>query len=342
MQESHFPAYSASGNLSGSRLSGDGDLLKKDVFRPSLADMETGNCDRWRDEERDTNAFVRKDRWRDGDRELVDTRRVERWDNTARSFGEARRALSERRTDLFNRENNNDHWRESKWNTRWGPDDNKEREGSHERFGNSGKDGETLVDKGMIHSSNHMKDDREGDHYRPWRGTFLQSRARGEPPLQQSPLVNKQDTTLAPGRRWGENISKTFSFGRGRMNSFGKPSNSASMHPLESSSEKGDISHGEPSTLKYSRMKLLGVYRTMDIECYGNLKDGLVHVPLLTHEEPVEPLALCAPSVEETVNIMQHACNNGDVLVFDLLTEICCPYWLELIFSLLVGCFEWD
>ncbi|XP_031406232.1 protein ESSENTIAL FOR POTEXVIRUS ACCUMULATION 1 isoform X1 [Punica granatum] len=299
--ESHFSPYSAPGNLSGSKSSGEGESVKKkDVFRPSLLDMETGNRDRWRDEERDTNVSARKDHWRDGDRELSDTRRVEHWDNPARQhFGEGRRAPSERRNDLSNRENTNDQRRESKWNTRWGPDD-KEREVSRERFNNSGKDGDILADKGTGHASNHMKDDREGDHYRPWRGSFMQSRTRVEPPLQQSPIMNKQEPTLAPGRGRAETAPMTFSFGRGRNISVGNPTNSASMHSLGATSDKGDISHGEASTFRYNRMKLLGVYRTMDMRSYRNLKDGLVQVPLLTQEEPVEPLALCGPSVEET------------------------------------------
>ncbi|KAK4778570.1 hypothetical protein SAY86_006098 [Trapa natans] len=291
--------YSRPGSLPGSKLSGDGDLLKKDVFRPSLAEMETGNRLHWRDEERDTNALLRKDRWRDGDQDLGETRMVDRWDNMARSFGDTRRTPSERRTDLFNRENN-DNWRESKWNTRWGPDDNKGREGSCEKFSNSFRDSEILVDKGLIYSGNHIKDGREGDNYRPWRGHFLQSRARGEPPLQQSPIVNKHDTALAPGRRWGENVSKTSYTGRGRTTSVGNLAYITSIHSVEASSEKGDISHGEPSTFKYSRMKLLGIFRTMDVKYHKNLNDGLVNISSLTQEEPVEPYALCAPSVEET------------------------------------------
>ncbi|KAJ6728907.1 DEOXYURIDINE 5'-TRIPHOSPHATE NUCLEOTIDOHYDROLASE [Salix viminalis] len=55
------------------------DQKKKDVFRPSLLDMETGRRDRWRDEERDTKSSLRKDRWRDGDKELGDSRRMDRW-----------------------------------------------------------------------------------------------------------------------------------------------------------------------------------------------------------------------------------------------------------------------
>lgn len=35
---------------------------RKDVFRPSMFDLEGGRRDRWRDEERDTKSSIRKDR----------------------------------------------------------------------------------------------------------------------------------------------------------------------------------------------------------------------------------------------------------------------------------------
>ena len=49
------------------RTTGNGEetldnLKKKDVFRPSLLDAESGRRDRWRDEERDTLSSVRNDR----------------------------------------------------------------------------------------------------------------------------------------------------------------------------------------------------------------------------------------------------------------------------------------
>ncbi|KAJ6389855.1 hypothetical protein OIU77_024153 [Salix suchowensis] len=62
------------------------DQKKKDVFRPSLLDMETGRRDRWRDEERDTNSSLRKDRWRDGDKELGDSLRMDRWPENSSLF----------------------------------------------------------------------------------------------------------------------------------------------------------------------------------------------------------------------------------------------------------------
>ncbi|KAJ6389856.1 hypothetical protein OIU77_024153 [Salix suchowensis] len=82
LESSPLPAY---GNHSDNTEEMH-DQKKKDVFRPSLLDMETGRRDRWRDEERDTNSSLRKDRWRDGDKELGDSLRMDRWPENSSLF----------------------------------------------------------------------------------------------------------------------------------------------------------------------------------------------------------------------------------------------------------------
>ncbi|OMO87603.1 hypothetical protein CCACVL1_08894 [Corchorus capsularis] len=308
--ESHPAPYLAHGSRSDVvKPSGNGEemhdaLKKKDVFRPSLLDMETGRRDRWRDEERDTHSSARKDHWRDGDKELSDTRRMDRWaDNLpSRHYGEARRAPSERWTDSGNRDSNHDQRRESKWNTRWGPDD-KDTEGSRDKWTDSGRDGDMPLDKGLSHLSSHGKDEREGDHYRPWRSASSQSRGRGEPPHHQTLTPSKQVPTFSYGRGRGENHSSTFSAGRGRGSSGGNSVASITSHrqPLGNISDKSEIGHGEPSPLRYSRTKLLDVYRRTDMRSYQKLIEELVQVPSLAQDEPLEPLALCAPSSDEMV-----------------------------------------
>ncbi|XP_022772767.1 uncharacterized protein LOC111315363 isoform X2 [Durio zibethinus] len=278
-------------------------LKKNDVFRPSLLDMETGRRDRWRDEERDTHSSVRKDHWRDGDKEPSDTRRMDRWtDNLpSRHYGEARRAPSERWTDSGNRDSNYDQRRESKWNTRWGPDD-KTTESLHDKWTDSGRDGDMPLDKGLSHLSRHGKDEREGDHYRPWRSASFQNRGSGEP-QHQTLTPSKQVLTFSYGQGRGENHPSTFSAGRGRGSSGGNsgasiPTHRQSLGPI---SDKGEIDHGEPSLLRYSRTKLLDIYRTTDMRIYQNLLEELVLVPSLTQDEALEPLALCAPYSDEMV-----------------------------------------
>ncbi|XP_021754626.1 uncharacterized protein LOC110719949 isoform X3 [Chenopodium quinoa] len=259
---------------------------KKDVFRPTYLDQESGRRDRWRDEERDTNPLGRRDRWREGEKEIGDGRKTDRWiDNpSSKNFGEARRVPADRWADP-SRENNYDQRRESKWNTRWGPDDK-----------------EMPQDKGQsLTAASHGKDERDGDHHRPWRPSSLQNRAKAEPPHHQPQMTSKEGPTFGHGRGRGDNA--TFSVGRGRA-TFGAGSiSNYSVHSHSSgfNSERGDNGHEEPSPFSYNRTKLLDIYRLTEIKSSNKILDGMKQVSSLTQEEPLEPLALCAPTSEESV-----------------------------------------
>ncbi|KAL9172588.1 hypothetical protein ABFS82_03G057600 [Erythranthe guttata] len=286
------------------KLVGTGDeFKKKDVFRPSVLDMESGRPDRWRDEERDTNSSVRKDRWREGEREHSDNRKVDRKvDSSVRHYGEARRAPGERWTDSGNGDNH-DQRRESKWNTRWGPDD-KRTDVVHERWGDSSKEDDVLLDKGSSHIPLHGKDEREGGHYRPWRPNSSYSRGRADPHHQTSSL-NKQGPMFPHGRGRGENPASSFTPGRGRVTSGGSSvtHTATSLQSHGPIVEKGESGNGEPYHLNYSRTKLIDIYRTVDMISYAKYLEGIVEVPSLTSEEPVQPLAFCAPTPEELVTL---------------------------------------
>lgn len=274
------------------------------MFKPSLLEMDTSHRERWRDEERDTNSSVRKDRWRDGEKEFSETRRVDRWaDNLSnRRYGEARRAPSERWSDSSHRDSNYEQRRESKWNTRWGPDD-KETEVIRDKWTDSGRDKELPADKGLPHP-NQAKDEKEGDHYRPWRPSSMQGRGR-EPAHNQSPIPNKQ-STFSYGRGRGENAS-IFSLGRGRYNPGGSAinNNSGYSQTVGNVPEKLDIGHGESSPFRYSRTKLIDIYRITDLKSYQKVIEEL-QVPTLTQEDPLEPLALCTPNTDEMVTLVNN------------------------------------
>ncbi|RDX97269.1 hypothetical protein CR513_19975 [Mucuna pruriens] len=294
--ENHVVSNPSYGHRSETvKTSGNGEDVhdahkKKDVFRPSMFDSESGRRDRWRDEERDTKSSIRKDRWRDGDKDLGDSRRVDRWtDNlSARNFVEPRRGTTEnhRWNDSGNRETNFDQRRESKWNTRWGPDD-KEPEGIREKWSDSGKDGDIHLDKGLSHISNHGKEEKEGDHYRPWRPNYSQSRGKVE---SSHTTPNKPVSTFSYGRGRGENTPPVSSLGHGRAGSFG--STLSSTYP-GTALEKVESGHEEPCPFRYNRTKLLDVYRVTGMGTNRNL------VPNLTQDESLEPLALLAPNSEE-------------------------------------------
>lgn len=65
--------------------------------------------------------------------------------------------------------------------------------------------------------------------------------------------------------------------------------------------DKVESEHGEPSPLRYSRTKLLDVYRKVDMRSYRKSVDGFIEASSLTVDEPLEPLALCVPNPEELV-----------------------------------------
>ncbi|KAG6406422.1 hypothetical protein SASPL_134022 [Salvia splendens] len=271
---------------------------KKDVFRPSIRDMESGRHERWRDEERDTNSSVRKDRWREGERELPGNRRVDRWvDSSGKQYGEVRHTPVERWADPANKEGH-DQRRENKWNTRWGPDD-KEVDAAREKWGGSSKENDIILDKGSSQPRAHAKEERDGDHFRRWRPNPSYSRGRADPHHQASP-PNKQVPVFSHGRGRGENHAPTFSIGRGKINSIG-----SSISHLDGTHgpvlEKDDSVNGESHALKYSRAKLTDIYRSVDMRSCTKFLEGFIHVPSLTQEEYVEPIAFCAPTPEELV-----------------------------------------
>ncbi|KAE8656041.1 hypothetical protein F3Y22_tig00117011pilonHSYRG00015 [Hibiscus syriacus] len=316
--ENHPAPYTANGDHSEvvKPLGNDEGMLdtpKKDGFRPSLLDMETGLRECWRDEERDTHSSVRKDHWRDGDKELGDTRRMDQWaDLPSKQFGEARRAPTKRWTESGNRDSNYEQKRESKWNTRWGPDV-KNNERSREKWADSGRDGDMSLDKGLSHLSSHGKDVREGDHFRPWRSTSFQSRGRGEPPQHPTLTPSKQATMFSYGRGRGESHPSTFSAGHARGSSGGNQGASIPSYHQNMGivSEKGDIDCVEPSPFRYSRKKLLDLYMRTDMRVYQKLVEELVSVPSLTQNEPLDPLALCAPNPDEM--LVLNGIDKGDI-----------------------------
>jgi hypothetical protein len=305
-QENHVISNPSHGSRPETvKISGDGEdaQKRKDVFRPSMFDSESGRRDRWRDEERDTErdtkSSIRKDRWRDGDKDLGDSRKVDRWgENPApKNLGEARRVTSDsnRWNDSGNRDANFDQRRESKWNSRWGPND-KDPEGLREKWSDSGKDGDIHLDKGLSHG----KDEKDGDHIRPWRPNFAQNRGRVEPPHSQSTPPHKQGSTFSYGRGRAENTPPpVFSPGHGRGGSGSSSFNST--YP-GTALDKAESGHEDPCPFRYNRTRLLDVYRVTNMGRNRKFVDDFVQVPSLTQDEPLEPLALMTPSSEELVH----------------------------------------
>ncbi|XP_072987243.1 protein ESSENTIAL FOR POTEXVIRUS ACCUMULATION 1-like isoform X1 [Typha latifolia] len=309
----HPDAVKASGN--GEDINNVG--RRKDVFRPSVHDVGVGRRESWRDEEREPNPAIRRDRRREVDKEIVDARKTERWtDNSSRHSGEARRTPLERWNDSSNREGNYDQRRENKWSTRWGPGD-KDSVNWREKSAESGRDGEDSREKGINYLTNHGKDvnihekdtEREDHYSRSWRSNYSISRGRGELSHHPSQSPNKPSAMFSYGRGRVENENSVFHGARGKFNS---TVNTSATRPYSLGSDKSETASGEPCTVKYSRMKLLDIYRMTDVNNFTISLEGLTDVPSLRQMEPMEPLALSAPTSEELVVLK--GIDKGDIV----------------------------
>ncbi|XP_042472892.1 protein ESSENTIAL FOR POTEXVIRUS ACCUMULATION 1-like isoform X1 [Zingiber officinale] len=279
---------------------------KKEAFRPILHDPEGGRRDRWHDEERETNSAIRRDHWREGDKELGDTHRTERWpENNSKHSGETR-------TDLR---------RESKWSTRWGPSD-KESDNWRGKWLESSKGSNAAPDKTSSYFTSHGKDmnnhgkDTEGDdHYsRSWRSNYGLGRGRGDSNYNQSQTPLKQPNMHGYSRGRVENGISSMFVGRGKSN-FGtnnKNSDTSRVHLVGSFHEKFDDTSGDLSSKRYTRIKMLDIYRKTDIKSIRSSFDEFVGVPSLTQVETLEPLAFSAPTADESVIIK--GIDKGDIV----------------------------
>ncbi|EPS71213.1 hypothetical protein M569_03546, partial [Genlisea aurea] len=301
-KNSQFPDYSIhtdAAKLSGREIDLNEKHKKKDVFRPSVLDMESGGRERWRDEERDSNFSVRKDQWREGDKEYSDTRRLDRKvDSSLRLHGEMRRTPGERWVDTGNKDNH-DQRRERKWNSRWGHSE-KEDAPVYEKWGSAIKEDEVNPDKVSNRLPFHGKDERDGDRHRPWRPSSLYGRGRSEA-NQHNSAPSKHSPTYSHGLGRGENSSANFPLGRGRFNS-GDSSVNSPLIPMQSRGhvvEKGESDTVLPYPLSYSRTKLIDIFRATDILSHKKYIENAVQVPSLTQETLVEPLAFFTPTTEE-------------------------------------------
>ncbi|KAI0525224.1 hypothetical protein KFK09_004617 [Dendrobium nobile] len=292
---------------------------RKDVYRPSFYDTEKGRRDHWGDEEREANYVNRRDLRREGE-ELGDSRKLERWPNTASRYsGEARRFPSERRTDSGSRESAYEPRRESKWNTRWGPDD-KDSENWREKW--SGKDGETSNDKSTYHPTIHAKDinsqgkdtDKEGEHYRLWRSSLAVNRVKGENSPYLTSTTNKPAPMFSYGRGKGDTGASAFSVDRGRvgLNANYVSGVSGRHFPSGTASDRSNDNHRDAHILRYSRMKLLDICRTTDLKGYRMSFEWFQEFPSLMLADPLMPLSLIAPSAEEL--FILEAIDKGDIL----------------------------
>jgi hypothetical protein len=287
-----------------SKTSGTGEdpgysAKKKDIFRSSVLDGETGRRDRWRDDEREPNSTHRWSRWRETDKEHGDARKVERWsDDTSKHSVDGHRVPQERWGDSNNKEGSYDQRRENKWAARWG---------SNDKWGDSGKEGDASRGKGFSHYgkdvNSYEKDTEKDDNVsRSWKSSYSAGRGRGDLPHYPSQTPQKSSATYGYGRGKPDNDFANFPNNRGKFTSGTSAISSGSSRPFHLgllSDRPGGVS--DRSAFRYSRMKLLDIYRSCDVTDFKLSVDCLEEVSVFMQEDALEPLALSAPVAEEAV-----------------------------------------
>ncbi|KAK9675355.1 hypothetical protein RND81_11G002600 [Saponaria officinalis] len=263
------------------------DLTQKESERKDwrkLASENDGNR-RWREEERETGLLGRRDR-----------RKTERRAETAlvKDSAEARSLpSSERWHDTNNRNAAHESKRDTKWSSRWGPEE-KEKEQRTDKKTDIEKE-ESHADAPSIGSSNRDADTRD-----KWRPRHRMDAA--------APTPYRAAPGFGPDKGKADVPTAGFTVGRGRSSTtphmkapLGTPSGGAFLV------DKNENFLGKPSvsadSFRYPRAKLLDIYRVQKLDPTFSTKPiPMDEVSGVTQVASVEPLAFVAPeAVEEEI-----------------------------------------
>eukprot|EP00250_Pteridium_aquilinum_P034204 c7234_g2_i1 orf=265-3567(+) len=284
------------------RPEGIRDAEKRRDWRRPGTDGDGGRRDRWREEEREGTQAGRRERWKDVGDGNNDARRTDRWaENTTntRDSVDPRRAPSERWPESSSRDTALESGRrDSKWSTRWGPEDKDKREkrSENEKEGDGGQHRDRLH---ILPNSSRTENEREVDSSARdrWRPPSIASRGKGEaPPLGSTPP--KYAPGFGMGRGRGEGSAIGFAVGRGRPGSGVIPGLRPSSIGASSVVDKSDVGQA----YWYPRAKILDIYRKSRVfSSFTEFPEGFSEASQVTEVEPLEPLAFIAPDEEEEV-----------------------------------------
>ena len=253
----------------------EGTQEKKD-WRRAAPEMDISR--RWREEERDTGLLSRRERKKEGDRE-TDYRK-----NTSspREPDSRSTSLSDKWYEGSARSSVHENRRDSKWSSRWGPEDKED----------SRSEKKTAVDKDKDDTQSE-KQSVAGDKWRPRHRQDVQS---GGPVAYRAAPGFSLEKSRTDGQPTG------FAAGRGRANPNGsyRPSSAGSIGVKNDGLIEND-------TFRYPRGKLLDIYRRHSLLLtFDALPDGLEEIPSITQLKKVVPLAFVTPDEEEEVILAFH------------------------------------
>ncbi|KAL8142447.1 hypothetical protein V2J09_015479 [Rumex salicifolius] len=295
------PDFRAPSSIS---LGNSHDAVQKEGDKKDWRKVATENesARRWREEERETGVLGRRDKRKTDRRaesmstkETVDVRNL---------------SSSDRWNDVSNRNSSSDR-RDSKWSSRWGPEE-KEKEGRTEKKNDSQK--EDANSDIQAPAGGNRAVERDGETRDKWR-----PRHRMEANTA-APTSYRAAPGFGPDKGRTEGLNTGFTVGRGRAT--GVPVSrlplGCSIGPMQFDRNKD--APGKPSfsvdAFRYPRGKLLDIYRLQKLDlALQKVLDPMEQVPSLTQVEALEPLAFVIPDAEEEAILNDiwdgNACGSG-------------------------------
>ncbi|RWW16780.1 hypothetical protein GW17_00019319 [Ensete ventricosum] len=257
---------------------------KKEWIR-NACDIDFSCC--WREEERETSLLGRKERKKEGDCETEFRKSDCRPDNILlRESADSRISTSsDKFHEVPNRGTGYENCRDSKWSSRWGPED-KEKEMRTEKKVDAEKEDSHVEKQFFIASFHPLFGSDSRDKWRPRHRQDVYS-------------VGSSVIRAAPGfgleRLSTEDSNVGFARGRGRSDSvlglqFGR---SSVADPI-------GATPGNKLVFRYPRGKLLDIFRKQKTVIDATL-ERFVEVPPITESSFVTPLAFVIPDAEEEV-----------------------------------------
>ena len=238
---------------------------------------------RWREEERETSLLGgRRDR-----------RKAERRDNTLMRETTDNRALPPPDRWHDGRSSLHETRRDSKWSSRWGPED-KDKESRSEKKTDVEKEDAHCENQTSV-GSNRSTAERDSDSRDKWRPRHRME--VGSATYRAAPGFG-----LEKGRVEGSNLG--FTLGRGRPNVIGRSSclgltGATGSDRIESVPGKPRYSSDR---FCYPRGKLLDLYRQKKLDpSFITMPNEMEDSPPITEVGLIEPLAFVAPDAEEEV-----------------------------------------
>ncbi|CAL5338108.1 unnamed protein product [Camellia sinensis] len=277
-------------------LGNSADPNQKEGWRPDVPEdkrdwrktaTETESGRRWREEERETGLLGRRDR-RKTDRRVDNTSVRENTDNRALS--------TDRWHDVTNRSSGHDTRRDSKWSSRWGPEE-KDKESRADKKTDIEKEDAHSDSQSFVGSNPRAVPERESDSRDKWRPRHrMEGNSSGPGSYRAAPGFG-----LERGRAEGSNMG--FTLGRGRSSvAVVRPPSAGSLGATQF--DRSESVPGKPSssavTFCYPRGKLLDIYRRQKLDpSFAVMPDHMEEVPPITEVTVLEPLAFVTPDAEE-------------------------------------------